>query len=192
MKFGHQKLPGANPPRLTAGLAAVALLVAVSTGSGTSAHASAKDEVFLQSLAGSWKGRGQMRPNATAKAEAVSCRLSATWNGGAKSLSLNMNCRGVDVNFSSTGVLRTAQTGNAIQGNMSGTLGFGGTSVYGRRSGNSLRLNMTTKDSETGKTIRSSVSLQLSGNGKLLSNSVNSQDGKTGRTFRFLSLSMRK
>ena len=51
---------------------------------------------------------------------------------------------------------------------------------------------MTTKDDETGKTIRSSVSLRLSGNGQLLSNSVNSQDGKTGRTFRFLSLSMRR
>ena len=192
MKFGIDGEPATRAARPVVGCAAALMLVIGTTSTGTTARAGAADEAFLQKLVGSWKGRGKMRPNATAKAEPVACRMSATWNGGSKSLSLNMNCRGVDVNFSSTGVLRTAQSGNAIQGNMSGALGFGGTSVYGRRSGNSLRLSMTTKDNETGKTIRSSVSLRLSGNGRLLSNSVNSQDGKTGRTFRFLTLSMRK
>lgn len=192
IKLGYDGTPAMRNIRQVAGCAAAVMLVIGTVGAGTPVRAGAADEAFLQKLVGSWKGRGKMRPNATAKAEPVSCRMSATWNGGAKSLSLNMNCRGVDVNFSSTGVLRPAQSGNTIQGNMSGALGFGGTSVYGRRSGNSLRLSMTTKDNETGRTIRSSVSLQLSGNGKLLSNSINSQDGKTGRTFRFLTLSMRK
>ena len=192
MKLGYEGIPATRTVKLAAGCAAALMLMIGTTGTGTTARAGAADEAFLQQLVGSWKGRGQMRPNATAKAEPVACRMSASWSGGAKSLSLNMNCRGVDVNFSSTGVLRTAQSSNAIQGNLSGALGFGGTSVYGRRSGNTLLLSMTTKDNKTGRTIRSSVSLQLSGNGQRLSNSVNSQDGKTGRTFRFLTLSMRK
>ncbi len=178
--------------RFLTGLAAVAALFVVLNVSGTAATAGVADEAFLQKLVGSWKGRGKMRPNATAKVEPVSCRMSATWNGGAKSLNLSMNCRGVDVNFSSSGVLKTAKANNAIRGNWSGALGIGGASVLGRRSGNALSLSMTTKDRETGRTIRNKVYLQLSGNGQRLSNSVNSQDGKTGRTFKFLSLSMRR
>jgi hypothetical protein len=178
--------------RAAAGLIAVAAIVVASSVGTTSAAAGAADDAFLQRLAGSWKGKGQMRPNSTAKVEPVSCRMSATWNGGAKSLRLSMNCRGIDVNFSSTSVLRTVQASNAIHGSWSGALGIGGTSVSGRRSGNSLALSMTTKDKDTGRTIRSKVYLQLSGNGRLLSNSVSSQDGKTGATFRLLSLSMQK
>lgn len=178
--------------RAVTGLVALLALAVICDTRGTDAAAGVADEAFLQKLAGSWKGRGKMRPNSTAKLEPVSCRMSATWNGGAKALNLSMNCRGVDVNFSSTGVLKTAQAKNAIRGRWSGALGIGGTDVFGRRIGNSLSLTMTTKDDDTGRTIRSSVYLQLSGNGQLLSNSVNSQDGKTGRTFRFLSLSMRR
>ena len=176
-------------------LLALAVIVAValaSSVSGISANAGSADEAFLQRLAGSWKGRGKMRPNSTAKLEPVSCRMSATWNGGSKSLRLSMNCRGVDVNFSSSGVLKTQGRNNVVLGSWSGALGLGGANISGRRSGNALSLTMTTQDRKTGKPIRNSVYLRLSGNGQRLSNSVNSQDGKTGRTFRFLTLSMRR
>lgn len=155
-----------------------------SVGAGTA------DEAFLKKLAGTWKGRGRLRPNATAKAEPVSCRMSATWSG--KSLSVNMNCRGVDVNFSSSGVLQPGKRNNAVQGRWSGAFGLGSANVFGSRNGNALSFSLSTKDRKSGRTVRSSVYMQLAGNGRRLSNSVNSQDGKTGRSFQLLSLAMKK
>lgn len=182
---------------LAAGMRRASLALAIVLGafsafglSSVPAASGRSDEVFLQRLAGSWKGRGRLRPEVTAKVEPVACRLNATWNGGDRSLQMRMNCRGLDVTFTTTGILRTSQGSNIVQGNWRGPKG--GADVSGRRVGNALRLTMMSRDADTGRLVRSTLHLRLSGNGQMLSNSVHTQDGETGKTFRVLSLSMKK
>lgn len=156
------------------------------------AIAGSADEAFLKSLAGEWKGRGKLRPSVSAKLEPVSCRMSANWDGGSKSLSLSMNCRGVDVKFSSSGFLQMLQKNNAVEGRWTGSNGIGKTSVFGRRSGNALSLTLTSQDVKSGDTVTSSVSMRLSGGGRALNNSVMSRDRDSGKNFQILSLSLKK
>ena len=174
-------------------LAFAGLTIAFGLGASVPpAIAGPSDGGLLEQLAGSWKGRGKLRPTATSKTEAVSCRMEGTWNAGAKSLSLDMSCKGVDVTFSSSGFLRVLQGRNAVEGRWNGGGGIGNTSVFGRWSGNALSLTLTSRDVKSGTAVRSSVSLRLAGGGRKLSNSVTSQDRDTGKNFQVLSLSMRK
>ena len=168
-------------------------IAAILAMSWDQADADKADEAFLERLAGDWKGKGKLRPSATAKVEPVSCRMSASWDGSSsRSLSLSMKCRGVDVSFSSSGFLQTLKKNNAVEGRWNGTNGIGNTSVFGRRSGDALNLTLTSQDAKSGKTVTSSVSMRLTGGGRSLSNSVTSQDRDTGKNFQILSLSMKK
>ena len=169
------------------------LVAAMSIGAGSPPAVAGKaDSSLLERLAGSWKGRGKLKPTPTAKSETVSCRMEGTWNAGSKSLSLDMSCKGVDVSFSSSGFLRVLQGRNAVEGRWNGGGGIGKTAVVGRWSGNSLSLTLTSSDIKSGTAVRSSVSLRLAGGGRKLSNSVTSRDRETGRNYQVLSLSMRK
>ena len=168
-----------------------ALLVAPALTVGT-AHAGPGDDAFLANLAGSWKGKGRVKPTVDAKAESVSCRMKSTWDDGSNSLSIDMKCRGVDFDFSSSGFLRTLKRNNVVEGRWSGTAGVGRTSVHGTRSGNTLKLTLINQDAKSGKSVSGSVSMQLSGSGKSLSNVVHAKDRDSGKNYKVLSLSMKK
>lgn len=171
-------------PALCAVLVSAGMVAFGSTANSVGADTA--NDAFLQSLAGSWKGKGRLKANSTAKVEPVSCRMNAAWSGS--SLNININCRGVDVSFSSSGVLKSGEPGNAVKGRWSGALGIGSADVFGVRNGNALSFSVNTRDRETGKAVKSSVLLQLAGN--QLSNSVSSQDVQTGRRYQVLSLAM--
>ena len=156
------------------------------------AHAGPGDDAFLENLAGEWKGKGKVKPTVSAKAESVSCRMKSTWDDGSSSLSINMKCRGVDFDFSSSGFLRTLKRDNVVEGRWSGTAGVGRTSVHGTRNGNTLKLTLTNQDAKSGKSVSGSVSMQLSGSGKALSNVVLAKDRDSGKNYKVLSLSMKK
>ncbi|MGI9413300.1 MAG: hypothetical protein ACR2PM_06515 [Hyphomicrobiales bacterium] len=176
-------------------LACLALCAAVSLASAYPtgpAYAGPADDAFLKSLAGEWKGKGKLKPTVTAKVERVSCRMNSTWDGGSNSLSIKMTCRGVDIDFSSSGFLRTLKRNNVVEGRWTGTAGVGRTSVLGKRNGNTLNLTLTNHDAKSGKSISGSVSMQLSGGGHALSNTVHGKDRDSGKNFRILSLSMKK
>lgn len=188
----HTGLFGKSPPLMRSGLAALTAMAMVFGFNSDRAVAGKADEAFLERLAGEWKGRGKLRPTATAKVEPVSCRMTASWDGSSRSLSLRMKCRGVDVNFSSSGFLQTLKRNNAVEGRWNGSNGIGNTSVFGKRSGDALNLTLTSQDAKSGETVTSRVSMRLTGGGRALSNSVTLQDRDTGKNFQVLSLSLKK
>lgn len=167
-------------------------LVMVPAIAAETAHAGPGDDAFLANLAGSWKGKGRVKPTVDAKAESVSCRMKSTWDDGSSSLSIDMKCRGVDFDFSSSGFLRTLKRDNVVEGRWSGTAGVGRTSVHGTRNGNTLKLTLINQDAKSGKSVSGSVSMQLSGSGKSLSNVVHAKDRASGKNYKVLSLSMKK
>ena len=76
--------------------------------------------------------------------------------------------------------------GSRVKGSFGGTLGSA--SASGRCSANSLKLSVTGKNKDTGKTVRSSLTLFLSGS-RELAQSVSTTDSKSGKRFRALTVS---
>ncbi len=154
------------------------------------AEAARADDAFLARMDGQWRGNGRVRPSPTAGRERVSCRMDASWNASGKRLKMNMKCKGVDVEFSSSGFLVALSRPNVYEGQWRAGGGIGQASVAGRRRGNSLTLTLTSRDPKSGESVRSTVVIRL-GNGRI-TNIVRSVDPDTNRRFEVLSLTLRK
>jgi hypothetical protein len=110
-------------------IAAAALLAA-------SAHAD--EAAFLESLEGSWAGKGTVKLRTDSSPVSVSCRFQS--DTSATSLSLDGNCRGLVVVSRAISADLTAR-GSKYAGSYVGA-GTGTAGLHGARSGNAINLGI--------------------------------------------------
>lgn len=148
-------------------IGAAALLLALGA---TAAPASA--DPLLESLAGSWIGRGTYATSASAQPELVYCRITNTLVGGGDRLEQKGRCAVATNSSSVTGYL-TTNGGGSYAGALDSISSVGPAKVSG--TGNSGRLDLTADYVDRGsrKPGRAVISLVVSGGKyRLVSNPI--------------------
>lgn len=125
------------------------LALALAPVAAAPAIAGPKETAYLQSLAGSWTGKGKISGENGGN---VTCRLSARMSG--EKLNFTGRCTGGSGGQSFSGTIRYNEARNRYESSSSGS------TVGGKKSGSTLSFSMS--DSNTRGTVRSTMSISPS------------------------------
>ena len=117
----------------------------------------------LSILAGSWKGRGTIRPSRRFSEMKVKCKLDNRWILGGKILKQTMRCKSFLMSVNRTTYMGFDKSSGQIIGSSYGNFGPNNASIRGKASNGSFNLVMVHAKSNGSGTVQNRLRTNLSG-----------------------------